>query len=89
MNRNWILVKDVAFIAIGVLLMVRTGFFGILIGGLAVIWYGRDLYFRLAALKAAKAQEKAAQRPSQPSPEEGKIRITDLSDAKEVDFEKE
>ena len=101
MNRNnntlLILGKDVVFIAVGCYLILRLGFLGKLVGALAVIWYGRDLWTRGKVwLFTREEQKKPVERPSQPtrsqdSPilDDGKIQVTDLSGAKEVEFEKE
>ena len=88
-NRTWTLVKDVFFIFIGLVLIVRTRFIGVVIGAAAVYWYGRDFYYRV---KAGRSEKKACG-PDAPcsktSAPDSKIRVTDLSGAKEVEFEKE
>ena len=96
-DNKWILVKDALFVLVGCFLIVKTGFLGAIVGALAVIWYGRDLWYRGKALFAAKEPRRdTVERPSEPSRSEdapiiddGKIQVTDLSAAKEVDFEKE
>ncbi|MBR1705972.1 MAG: hypothetical protein IJ721_04180 [Bacteroidales bacterium] len=88
-DRTWTLVKDALFIFVGLVLIVRTRFWGVLIGAAAVWWYGRDLYYQVKAARKEKkacAPESPAQKQSDP---DGKIQVTDLSGAKEVDFEKE
>jgi len=99
-DRTWRIIKDSIFVVIAFLLIWRTGFFGVLVGCIALVWYGRDLYYQIRASKlekeAAREQEKAdakrqdrPQPPSGQTPDDGKITITDLSDAKEVTYEKE
>ena len=94
MDRKWRIIKDVCFIAIAVVLILRTGFFGILVGALALVWYGRDLYVLLRAAKLEKDAQKVQTRTQSPpehtsEAQDGKITVTDLSGAKEVDFKKE
>ena len=96
-----ILAKDVLFIAVGCFLILRTGFLGTIIGALAIIWYGRDLWYRGKAWLGTKEPRRdTVERPSGSAREEarsddapiiddGKIQVTDLSGAKEVEFEKE
>lgn len=93
-----ILAKDVLFIAIGCILILRTRFLGTLLGALAIIWYGRDLWYRGKAWLGAKEPKRdTVKRPARedarnedsPIIDDGKIQVTDLSGAKEVDFEKE
>lgn len=89
-DRTWTIIKDVVFILIGGLLIAKGGFFGAILGMLAIGWYGWQLYATIQLLRLEKRrrkEEEAAVRT--PSPEEGKITVTDLSRAKEVDFEKE
>ena len=62
-------------------------------GALGAFWYGRDAYFQAKALwqeKHYKAPEAPKDGPNTQAPQDdGKVTITNLSDAKEVDFEKE
>jgi hypothetical protein len=91
------LVKDLAFIAVGCFLILRTGFLGKIVGALAIIWYGRDLWYRGKAWLGVRETDRGpVERPSEtrrpedaPIIDDGKIQVTDLSGAKEVDFEKE
>ena len=81
-DRKWRIVKDVCFVAVALVLVVKGRVFGIILGALAAFWYGRDLVWQVQALKAEK--------PAKETPgDKDKITITDLSDAKEVDYEKE
>ena len=96
-DNKWRILKDVLFLLLAVVLIWKGRFLGILIGALAISWYGRDLYFRLKALKDSRAPKRdPVERPKEPSRDgnappidDGKIQVTDLSGAKEVDFEKE
>ena len=81
-NNRWVrLIKDVLFVAVAVFIMVRGRTLGFVLGLLFAYWYGRDAYFQAKALW----QEKTYQAPAQ----DDNITVTNLSDAKEVDFEKE
>lgn len=91
-----ILGKDLLFLLLGVFLIVKGRFFGAVVGVLALLWYGRDFSLRIKALGQTKESRRDVERPSEPrrpddSPvvDDGKIQVTDLSGAKEVDFEKE
>lgn len=78
--------------ALAMLLITRGGFLGVIIGFPALAWYGWNLFLNARILKLQKQLEKdepKAAPAQEEAPQEGKIRITDLSDAKEVDFEKE
>lgn len=89
---GWQIVKDLAFMALALLLITRGGFLGIIIGFPALGWYGWNLFLNARILKLQKQLEKqeTGSAPAQEeAPQQGKIKITDLSDAKEVDFEKE
>ena len=91
-NNNiwWRLVKDLLFVALCFWLLVKGRFLGILVGGLGLYWYGRDLFLAgrglIAAKKNSRTRETEIRRPEEGK---GKITTTDLSDVKEVDFEKE
>ena len=98
-QHTWLtLGKDLLFILVAVFLIVKGRFLGAVVGVLALIWYGRDFSYRIKMLGATgEPGRKPVERPSEPKREEdspivvdgGKIQVTDLSDAKEVDFEKE
>ena len=89
--------KDFLFILVALFLIVKGRFLGAIIGVLALLWYGRDFSFRIRQLGQAKEPGRdPVERPSEPRRTEdgpivddGKIQVTDLSGAKEVDFEKE
>ena len=89
--------KDLLFILIALFLIVRVRRLGAVIGVLALIWYGRDFWYRIRQLQASKdPRREPVERPSEqkrtddtPIVDDGKIQVTDLSGAKEVDFEKE
>ena len=97
-QHTWLtLGKDLLFILIALFLIVKGRFLGAVIGVLALLWYGRDFSLRIKALGAsAEPRREPVERPSEPrrpddAPvvDDGKIQVTDLSGAKEVDFEKE
>ena len=91
-----VLGKDLLFLLLGVFLIVKGRFFGAVVGGLMLLWYGRDFSFRIKQLGQTKESRRDVERPSEtrrtddtPIVDDGKIQVTDLSGAKEVDFEKE
>ena len=91
-----VLGKDLLFLLLGVFLIVKGRFFGAVVGGLMLLWYGRDFSFRIKQLGQTKESRRDVERPSEarrpedtPVVDDGKIQVTDLSGAKEVDFEKE
>ena len=97
-QHTWLtLGKDLLFILIALFLIVKGRFLGAVIGVLALVWYGRDFSFRIKQLGATKEPKREpVERPSEtkraddtPIVDDGKIQVTDLSGAKEVDFEKE
>ena len=89
-NNRWVrLVKDIIFVAVAVLLIVRGRTLGMIVGLLAGYWYGRDAYLQAKVLwqeKTYKGPEPGIRKEEE---EDGKITVTNLQDAKEVDFEKE
>ena len=91
-----ILGKDLLFILVALFLIVKGRFLGAVIGVLALLWYGRDFSYRIKALGSKEPERGPVERPSEnrrpddaPIIDDGKIQVTDLSGAKEVDFEKE
>lgn len=88
-NNRWLrLVKDLLFVALGGWLVSRAGFFSVLVGALAIFWYGRDAWFQIKALWQEKHYKEPEPSPTAPK-DDGKITVTDLSDVKEVDFTKD
>ena len=89
--------KDLLFILVALFLIVKGRFLGAVVGVLALVWYGRDFSFRIRQLgQAGDSKRDGVERPSEarraddtPIVDDGKIQVTDLSGAKEVDFEKE
>ena len=89
--------KDLLFILVALFLIVKGRFLGAVVGVLALLWYGRDFSFRIRQLgQSADSKRDNMERPSEtrraddtPIVDDGKIQVTDLSGAKEVDFEKE
>ena len=97
-QHTWLtLGKDLLFILIALFLIVKGRFLGAVIGVLALVWYGRDFSFRIKQLGVSKEPKREpVERPAEqkrqddtPIVDDGKIQVTDLSGAKEVDFEKE
>lgn len=93
-NNRWLrLVKDIIFVALAVWILTRQSIFAFIIGALGAFWYGRDAYFQAKALwqeKHYKAPEAPKDGHTTKAPaDDGKVTVTNLSDAKEVDFEKE
>ncbi len=92
-----ILGKDLLFILVALFLIVKGRFLGAVVGVLALLWYGRDFSFRIRQLgQAGGSKRDNVERPTEarraddtPIVDDGKIQVTDLSGAKEVDFEKE
>lgn len=86
LDRKWIIVKDAVFTVLAIWILSRGSFWAILIGALALAWYGRDLYVQISAIRA----EKKAAEPKKEKPRQtdgGKITLS--NDAKEVDYTKE
>ena len=89
--------KDLLFILVALFLVVRGRFLGAVIGILAIVWYGRDFWYRVKYLVASKdpkrdtVEHPGEQKKTENTPivDDGKIQVTDLSGAKEVDFETE
>ena len=89
--------KDLLFILAALFLIVKGRFLGAIVGVLILVWYGRDLSYRIKTLLATKEpRHDTVERPSEtardndtPIVDDGKIQVTDLSGAKEVDFGKE
>ena len=90
-NNRWIrLVKDILFVLLGGWLIWRGRVFGALVGIFALAWYGRDAYYQAKVLGQEK-HYKAPETGPKPAaaPKDDKITVTNLSDAKEVNFIKE
>lgn len=93
-NNRWIrLIKDLVFAAICCWLISMRSVLAVIVGVLGLFWYGRDAWYQAKALWQEKTY-KAPPRPQQDgpttqAPADDKITVTDLTDAKEVDFEKE
>ena len=96
-QHTWLtLGKDLLFMLVALFLIVKGRFLGAVIGVLALLWYGRDFSYRIKALGSTKESKRDVERQAEPKRTEdtpivddGKIQVTDLSGAKEVDFEKE
>ena len=89
-DRKWQIIKDICFILVGLVLIWKGRFFGVLLGAAILSWYGYSLYLQIKLAKAEKAQQQDVSAPQPQGPaDDGKIKTTNLSDAKEVNFEKE
>ena len=77
-------VRNIIILAIALLLMVKGRFFGIVLGLSLALWAGAGLRRQILQKRARKHTEAAS-----PAPSDNKITITDLSDVKEVEVEKE
>ena len=89
--------KDILFILVSLFLIVKVRRLGAVLGILGLVWYGRDLWYRVKGIRGSKEPRRdGVERPSgqkrtdsTPVVDDGKIQVMDLSGAKEVDFEKE
>ena len=89
--------KDLLFILVALFLIVKGRILGAVVGVLGLLLYGRDFSYRIRQLGASKEPKRdPVERPNEPRRpadgpvvDDGKIQVTDLSGAKEVDFEKE
>ena len=90
-NNRWVrLVKDLLFFALAVWFVSRGSVLSVIAGLLFGWWYGRDAWFQAKALWQEKHYQPSNPGPTvNKEPEDNKITVTNLSDAKEVDFEKE
>ena len=93
-DRKWRIVKDICFSVVGLILIWKGRSLAVIIGAAALAWYGYDCVLQYRALKAERKAAAAQDQPTRNSgpstaQQDGKITITDLSDAKEVNFEKE
>ena len=93
-NNRWIrLAKDLVFVALALLIAVRGRTVGFILGLLFGYWYGRDAYYQIKAIWQEKTyrapQPEKTDGPTTKAPSDDKITVTNLQDAKEVDFEKE
>ena len=93
-NNRWVrLIKDVLFVALCCGILTRKSGLAVIVGAMGLVWYGRDAWYQAKALWQEKTY-KAPPRPQEDgpitqTPADDKITVTDLTDAKEVDFEKE
>ena len=93
-NNRWVrLIKDILFVALCCWILTRKSVLAVIVGAMGLVWYGRDAWYQAKALWQEKTY-KAPPRPQEDgpitqTPADDKIPVTDLTDAKEVDFEKE
>ena len=91
-NNRWVrLVKDLLFVGLGVWLITTSRILAVVVGVLALYWYGRDAWFQAKALWQEKhfRPNDTVSKPAAGPADDKKITVTDLRNAKEVDFEKE
>ncbi len=90
-NNRWIrLVKDLLFFAVGVWLTSRASLLAVLVGIMAIFWYGRDAWFQAKVLWQEKHYKAPAENNTvRTAPKDDKITVTNPSGVKEVDFDKE
>lgn len=89
-NNRWIrLVKDLLFCALCIWFITMRRPFAMVVGILGLAWYGRDAWFQIKVLWQEKHYKPATDTTPKAAPKDDKITVTNLSDAKEVNFEKE
>ena len=62
-DRKWRMIKDSIFVVIAFMLIWRAGFFGVLLGCIALVWYGRDLYYQIRAAKLERKPPGSRRKP--------------------------
>ena len=88
-NNRWLrLAKDLIFVALAFWLLSTRRPIAVLVALLGGYWYARDAYYQAKALWQEKHYKAPETETSAPKGD-GKITVTDLSDAKEVHYEKE
>ena len=72
-------------------ILTKHSILAVILGAIGLAWYGRDAYYQAKALWQEKHYKPRTEtdRPTTEAPEDDKVTITDLSDAKEVDYTKE
>ena len=89
-NNRWIrLVKDLLFCALCIWFITMRRPFAVVVGVLGLAWYGRDAWFQIKVLWQEKHYKPTTDTTPKAAPKDDKITVTNLSDAKEVDFKKE
>ena len=89
-NNRWIrLVKDLLFCALCIWFITMRRPFAVVVGVLGLTWYGRDAWFQIKVLWQEKHYKPATDTTPKAAPKDDKITVTNLCDAKEVNFEKE
>ena len=89
-NNRWIrLIKDIVFVGLGVWLVTRSSWLAVFLGILGIFWYGRDAWYQAKVLWQEKHYKPATDTPPQSAPRNDKITVTNPSDVKEVDYNKE
>lgn len=91
-NNRWVrLIKDVLFVALCVWILTRKSVLAVIVGAMGLVWYGRDAWYQAKALWQEKTYKAPPRQegPTTQAPADDKITVTDLTDAKEVDYTKE
>ena len=93
-NNRWVrLIKDLLFVALCGWMLTRRRVLAVILGAMGLVWYGRDAYYQAKALwqeKTYKAPPRQQQDgPITQAPADDIITVTDLTDAKEVEYRKE
>ena len=89
-NNRWIrLIKDIVFVGLGVWLVTRSSWLAVFLGVLGMFWYGRDAWYQAKVLWQEKHYRPATDTTPQSAPRNDKITVTNPSDVKEVDYNKE
>ena len=87
--------RDLLFVALCVWLISVGRPIPVILGALGLYWYGQDAWFQAKVLwqekhyRPAGTEPGCANRTGEKTEEDSKITVTNLQDAKEVDFEKE
>ena len=83
-NNRWVrLIKDILFMCLAGWILTRSSVVAVILGALGLAWYGRDAYYQIKVLWQEKHYKPRIEE------NDDKVTITNLSDAKEVDFTKE
>ena len=93
-NNRWVrLIKDILFMCLAGWILTRSSVVAVILGALGLAWYGRDAYYQIKVLWQEKHYKPRTENntagPTTQAPADDKVTITNLSDAKEVDFTKE
>ena len=88
-SRKGTLIKTLVVLGFGIAGLATRTAFGRILGIVLVVIAVRDLLRLLSTGKKEKAPEEAGKQDGKPAPREDGLKITDLSDAREVEYKKE